>query len=281
MTFSIVAWDPDAREWGVSVASKFLAAGAVVPWVRAGAGAVATQAYANVTYGPRGLDLLATMPAQAAIDSLIQSDKESEHRQVGIVDGQGRTASFTGSECFDWAGSRAGEGYTCQGNILTGPEVVNDMAAAFEQTGGDLAGRLLAAMAAGDRAGGDRRGRQSAAMLISREGGGYLGDSDIALDLRVDDHPTPVDELGRLLDIHRLLFPNPDDLDFLAIDGPLAVKMAAALSAAGFETSSSSYDDSLRQALFNWVGNENLEMRWSEEPQIERTVLGILLEESL
>ena len=279
MTFSIVAWDPGAREWGVAVASKFLAAGAVVPWARAGAGAVATQAYANVTYGPRGLDLLATMPADQVIDALIQSDDESEHRQVGIIDRGGETASFTGSECFDWAGSTAGEGYTCQGNILTGPEVVADMAAAFEATGGDLAGRLLGAMAAGDEAGGDRRGRQSAAMLIVREGGGYLGDSDIALDLRVDDHPAPVGELGRLLDIHRLLFPNPVDLDFVAIDGPLAVELAAALSEAGFETTSSSYDDGLRRALFAWVGNENLEMRWSEEAEIERTVLGILLGE--
>lgn len=278
MTFSIVAWDPRAREWGVAVASKFLAAGAVVPWVRAGSGAVATQAYANVTYGPRGLDLLATLSAEEVVDSLIQTDDESEHRQLGIVDREGRVAGFTGSECFDWAGSKAGDGYTCQGNILTGPDVVSDMAAAFEAAGGDLAGRLLAAMAAGDNAGGDRRGRQSAAMLIAREGGGYLGDSDIALDLRVDDHPSPVTELGRLLDIHRLLFPNPDELNFVEIDGLLAAKMAAALSEAGFETSSSSYDDDLRQALFAWVGNENLEMRWSEEAVVERTVLKILLE---
>jgi uncharacterized Ntn-hydrolase superfamily protein len=280
MTFSIVAWDPEAREWGVAVASKFLAAGAVVPWVRAGSGAVATQAYANVTYGPRGLDLLATLSGEEVVDSLIRSDDEREHRQVGIVDREGRTAGFTGSECFDWAGSTAGEGYTCQGNILTGPGVVNDMAAAFEATAGDLAGRLLAAMAAGDSAGGDRRGRQSAAMLIAREGGGYLGDSDIALDLRVDDHPTPVGELGRLLDIHRLLFPNPDELDFVEIDGPLAIKVAAALSGAGFEVSSSSYDDNLRQALFAWVGNENLEMRWSEKAEIERTVLRLLLHQT-
>ena len=210
MTFSIVAWDPEAHEWGVAVASKFLAAGSVVPWARAGAGAVATQAFANITYGPRGLALLGSKSADEVVADLINADEEREHRQVGIVDGAGEAAAFTGSECFDWAGSRGGDGYTCQGNILTGPDVVETMAAAFEAASGDLAGRLQAALAAGDRAGGDRRGKQSAAMLIAREGGGYLGDSDIALDLRVDDHPEPVEELGRLLGIHRLLFPNPD-----------------------------------------------------------------------
>jgi len=279
MTFSIVAWDPAAREWGVAVASKFLAAGAVVSWARAGAGAVATQAFANVTYGPRGLEMLGSMTAQEVIDQLIASDDEAEHRQVGVVDSTGRAASFTGSECFDWAGSKSGEGYSCQGNILTGPDVVDDMGTAFEAASGDLAGRLLAAMVAGDRAGGDRRGRQSAAMLVTREGGGYLGDSDVALDLRVDDHPTPVAEVGRLLEIHRLLFPNPEDLEFVAIGDALAARMATALSAAGFETESSSFDDGLRRALFAWVGNENLEMRWSEEALVDRAVLGILLGE--
>lgn len=276
MTFSIVAWDAEAREWGVAVASKFLAAGSVVPWVRAGAGAVATQAFANVTYGPRGLDLLGSKSAGEVVADLIAADEEREHRQVGIVDGAGGAAAFTGSGCFDWAGSRGGDGYTCQGNILTGPDVVETMATAFETTSGDLAGRLQAALAAGDRSGGDRRGKQSAALLIAREGGGYLGDSDIALDLRVDDHPEPVEELGRLVDIHRLLFPNPDQLDFIEIDEDLAPRLAAALTAHGFATDATTYDGSLKQALFGWVGNENLEMRWSDAPRIDRTVLEIL-----
>ncbi len=277
MTSSIAAWDPDAREWGVAVASKFLAAGSVVPWVRAGAGAVATQALANITYGPRGLDLLDSKSAEDVVARLTESDEEREHRQLGIVDRDGQAATFTGSECFDWAGGRTGDGYTCQGNILTGPNVVDDMAGAFEAAPGDLAGRLLAALMAGDRAGGDRRGRQSAALLIAREGGGYLGDSDIAVDLRVDDHLDPVVELGRLLDIHRLLFPHPDQLEFLEVDDALALRLSAALTAAGFPAASATYDGSLRQALFAWVGNENLEMRWSDEGLIDRTVLETLL----
>ncbi len=279
MTFSIVAWDQEEREWGVAVASKFLAAGSVVSWARAGVGAIATQAYANVTYGPRGLDLLAAKTADEVVAELTGSDPESAQRQLGVVDRNGQAAAFTGAECFDWAGSKIGDGYTCQGNILTGPEVVENMAAAFESTSGDLAARLLMAMSAGDAVGGDRRGKQSAAMLITREGGGYLGGTDVALDLRVDDHPEPVAELGRIIEVHRLLFPNPRDLDFLDIDDSLAGRMAVALSAAGFETNSPAYDESLRKALFSWMGNENLEMRWSDDPVVDRTVLGLLLEE--
>lgn len=279
MTFSIVAWDQEEREWGVAVASKFLAAGSVVSWARAGVGAIATQAYANVTYGPRGLDLLAAETADKVVAELTGSDPESAQRQLGVVDRNGQAAAFTGAECFDWAGSKIGDGYTCQGNILTGPEVVENMAAAFESTSGDLAARLLMAMSAGDTVGGDRRGKQSAAMLITREGGGYLGGTDVALDLRVDDHPEPVAELGRIIEVHRLLFPNPRDLDFVDIDDSLAGRMAVALSAAGFETNSPAYDESLRKALFSWMGNENLEMRWSDDPVVDRTVLGLLLEE--
>ena len=279
MTFSIVAWDQEEREWGVAVASKFLAAGSVVSWARAGVGAIATQAYANVTYGPRGLDLLAAKTADEVVAELTGSDPESTQRQLGVVDGNGRAAAFTGAECFDWAGSKIGDGYTCQGNILTGPEVVENMAAAFESTSGDLTARLLMAMSAGDAVGGDRRGKQSAAMLITREGGGYLGGTDVALDLRVDDHPEPVAELGRVIEVHRLLFPNPRDLDFVDIDDSLAGRMAVALSAAGFETNSPAYDEALRKALFSWMGNENLEMRWSDDPVIDRTVLGLLLGE--
>ena len=280
MTFSIVAWDPIAREWGVAVASRFLGAGAVVPWAKAGCGAIATQAYANVTYGPVGLELLATMDAGEVVAELTDDDPEREERQLGIVDRNGNSASFTGSRCSDWAGSYEGEGFACQGNILTGEAVVPDMVAAFESAAGDLAGRLLAAVLAGDRAGGDRRGKQSAAMLIAREDGGYLGETDIAVDLRVDDHTEPVEELARLLDIHRILFPNPDTLEFLDIDDDLAGRMAAALSRKGFATKSTTFDEDLQRALFAWVGNENLEMRWTHDPRVERIVLDMLLAET-
>ena len=272
MTFSIVAWDGDVDppEWGVAVASKFLAVGAVVPWARAGAGALATQAFANLAYGPSGLELLAgATSAQDVVDRLTSPDEEREHRQLGVVDARGRAATFTGSECFDWAGGVAGDGYCCQGNILTGSEVVERMAAAFESSTGSLAERMLAALEAGDRAGGDRRGRQGAAILVVREGGGYGGGVDTAVDLRVDDHDEPVAELLRLWDIHELLFPRPEDLDFLDIDDEMAQELRGRLGVEG----SGGYDESLKKELFAYVGTENLEERWSDEAKIDRGVL--------
>lgn len=278
MTFSIVAYDPDASEWGVAVASKFLAAGAVVPFARAGAGAVATQSYANLAYGPEGLAMMERgMSAVETVAAVTAGDEQRALRQVGMVDAAGTAATFTGDECFDWAGGRIGDGYACQGNILTGPEVIDEMVAAFEAGSGDLAGRLVGALAAGDRAGGDRRGRQSAGLLVVRSGGGYLGASDVAVDLRVDDHPQPVTELGRLLELHRLLFPSPDDLEFLDVDVDLAAELRRLLVTVGFDPGEGSgYDDSLREALFAWVGVENLEARWSDGARIERKVLDLL-----
>jgi uncharacterized Ntn-hydrolase superfamily protein len=282
MTFSIAAWDPDAspHEWGVAVASKFLAVGAAVPWARAGAGAVATQALANLAYGPEGLELLQKgMPANAVVRMLTGDDDQRQHRQVGIVDATGVAATFTGTECFDWAGGRTGDGYCCQGNILTGQNVVDDMCETFERAEGELAERLLAALQAGDRAGGDKRGRQSAAILVVREGGGYGGGTDVSVDLRVDDHDDPVPELFRLFDIQRLLFPRPEDLDFLAIDGALAEEIASLLQRAGHPPGDTEgYDDNLKKALFAFVGTENLEERWSDEAQIEKKVLDYLRE---
>ena len=280
MTFSIVAWDSSASppEWGIAVASKFLAVGAVVPWARAGAGAVATQAFANLAYGPEGLEkLTAGHSAEEVVADLTGADEQREHRQLGIVDAEGRAANFTGSECFDWAGGRAGRGYTCQGNILTGPDVVDGMCAAFEATEGELSVRLLAALRAGDEAGGDRRGRQSAAILVVREGGGYGGGTDLSVSLRVDDHEAPVTELERLFEIHRLLFPRPEDLDFLDVDGDLAAEIAGLLERAGYPVVfQGSYDEGLKKALFEYVGTENLEERWTDEPKIERKVLEYL-----
>jgi uncharacterized Ntn-hydrolase superfamily protein len=209
-TFSIVARDPATKELGVAVQSKFLAVGAVVPWAQAGAGAIATQAWANTGYGPRGLALLRDGAApEAVVKALTGPDDGRALRQVGMVDAEGRVAAYTGEKCIAWAGHIAGAGYTVQGNILAGEGVVKGMAAAFEKTRGDLGDRLLAALRAGQAAGGDTRGRQSAALLIVREGAGYGGFNDRYRDLRVDDHPTPIVELTRIYELHRKLFKPP------------------------------------------------------------------------
>ena len=201
-TFSIVAFDPETGDLGVAVESKFFAVGPVVPFAAAGVGAVATQSYANTSYGPRGLEMLRQgMAAAEAVAALTESDEGRAVRQVGIVDAQGTAATFTGESCLSWAGGRSGPGFALQGNILAGPTVVEAMAEAFEVTSGDLASRMVAALAAGQAAGGDARGRQSAALVVVREGGGYGGYNDRYIDLRVDDHPAPIVELQRLLDI--------------------------------------------------------------------------------
>lgn len=199
-TFSIAAFDPERKEWGVAVASKYLAVGSVVPWAQAGVGAIATQSLINTTYGSEGLRLLAHGQTPAAVlQQLTEADKDKEFRQVGIVDGTGEVAHYTGKRCLAWAGARSGRYYTCQGNILTGPEVVQAMATAFEEAKGPLAWRLLTALAAAEKAGGDKRGKQSAAVLVVREKGGPNGYGDRAIDLRVDDHDRPVQELARIL----------------------------------------------------------------------------------
>jgi uncharacterized Ntn-hydrolase superfamily protein len=201
-TFSIVAYDPARQEWGVGTASKVLAVGAGVPWAKAGVGAVATQALSNTTYGPRGLDLLAgKKTAVEAVKLLTDADAGRERRQLGIVDAQGDAAAFTGRKCGAWAGEKIGKHYVCLGNLLRGPEVAHAMGAAFEKAKGSLAERIVAALEAGEAAGGDKRGKQSAAVLVVREKGGYLGFDDRAIDLRVDDHPRPVQELARILAI--------------------------------------------------------------------------------
>jgi uncharacterized Ntn-hydrolase superfamily protein len=197
-----VAYDPEKQEWGVAVASKYLAVGAVVPWAKAGAGAVATQSYVNTTYGSRGLELLAEGKSAAEVLKILtEADTNREVRQVGMVDSRGEVAVFTGAKCLAWAGSRTGKHYTCQGNLLTGEDVVAEMAKAFEAAKGPLAWRLMAALEAGEKAGGDRRGKQSAAILVVREKGGPGGFNDRAIDFRVDDHEKPVQELARILSL--------------------------------------------------------------------------------
>ena len=200
-TFSIVAYDPDKQEWGVAVASKYLAVGAVVPWAKAGVGAVATQSYANVFYGSKGLELMGQGKSAAeTIKLLTEEDKGKELRQVGIVDAKGEVANFSGEKCNPWAGAKSGKYYTCQGNLLAGENVIEAMAKSFEETKGPLAWKLMAALQAGDLAGGDKRGKQSAAILVVRKGGGATG-SDRYIDFRVDDHKDPVPELARILEI--------------------------------------------------------------------------------
>src|SRR5581483_9409354 len=220
-TFSLVAYDPANGDLGIAVASKFLAVGAVVPWAQAGVGAIATQAWANTRYVPLALEMLkqGMSPEEVGV-ALTASDKDAAQRQFGIVDAQGRAYSFTGPECFEWAGSLTGDYFAAQGNILAGPAVVEALATTFARAQGELAERLLEALAAGQRAGGDKRGQESAALLVVRAHGGYGGFNDRYLDLRVDDHPAPVDELARLLRLHLLYFDKPKPDDLLAIDEP-------------------------------------------------------------
>jgi uncharacterized Ntn-hydrolase superfamily protein len=223
-TFSIVAFDPETGDLGVAVESKFLGVGAVVPWARAGVGAVATQAWANTTYGPVGLDLLERgLPPEQVVGILTGRDAGREFRQVGMVDARGRAAAFTGEEANAWAGHVIGDGFACQGNILVGEEVVREMARAFRESKEPLPERLVAALRAGQAAGGDKRGRQSAALLVVREGGGYSGFNDRYIDLHVEDHATPIEELARVLALHRETFgvpPVPGERDAFVVEPP-------------------------------------------------------------
>jgi uncharacterized Ntn-hydrolase superfamily protein len=261
-TFSIAALDPETNSLGVAVQSKFLAVGAVVPWARAGVGAVATQAMANYNYGPRGLDLMAEgRTAEEAVEALTSADEEREHRQVGVVDARGKAATFTGSECFDWAGGVTGEHYAAQGNILVGRETVVTMAETYERSGGDLAARLLAALQAGQAAGGDSRGRQSAALLVVREGGGYGGDNDRVIDLRVDDHPDPIQELIRIRDLHTLYFGETGPDDVVPIDGDVREQVVASLRRLGYLRVDDPDEGTLHRALTVFIGTENFEER--------------------
>jgi uncharacterized Ntn-hydrolase superfamily protein len=244
----------------VAVASKFLAVGAAVPWGRAGAGAIATQATANLSFGPDGLDLLAQdLPAASVVERLTAADPDRDHRQLGVVDAKGRGATFTGAACLDWAGGVAGDGFAVQGNILAGPEVVDAVVAAWRSAAGSpLARRLVEALAAGDATGGDRRGRQSAALRVWRSGAAYGGVLDMAVDLRVDDHQVPVGELARLLDLHELYFGRPDPATLLDLEGELAGRVAASLERLGYPTGPGGR---LAEALETWAGTENFEER--------------------
>lgn len=279
MTFSLVARDPRTGDLGIAVQSKFLAVGAVVPWARAGVGAIATQSWANTGYGTRGLELLASgLSASAALEQLLVSDEGRMLRQVGMVGVAGPPVTYTGDKCFSWAGGKTGADYACQGNILVGEETVLAMAHTFEQTPGPLARRLLAALAAGQAAGGDSRGQQSAALLVVRENGGYGGFTDRMIDLRVDDHPQPIQELQRLLQLHELYLSPSDPNNILTIDRPLASELQRLLILSGDYQGrvNGKYDEPTRQAFRAFTGRENLEERWFEDARLDRVVLDFL-----
>jgi uncharacterized Ntn-hydrolase superfamily protein len=274
-TFSIVACDLDAGQWGVAVESKFLAAGSLVPWAEAGVGAIATQAYANPRYGPDGLALLREgLSAEEVVRRLTEADEQRELRQVGVVDSSGHAASFTGRDCTEWAGGRTGEGYAAQGNILVSAETVDALATTFETTvGKPLADRLLDALAAAQAAGGDRRGQQAAGLLVVERDAGYLGLSDVVIDLRVDDHERPIDELRRLYDLHQDVFGTTPRQSWIAVEEPLARELHERLERLGF-------GGELGEALFAWAGNENLEMRLDGIEAIDPVVLAHLRSQS-
>lgn len=309
MTYSIVALDSATGALGVAVQSKFLAVGAVVPWARSGIGAIATQSFANVAYGPRGLeDLAAGRTATETLRRLTATDELREERQVGVVDAKGGSASHTGRNCFAWAGGRLGDGFAAQGNILAGPAVVDGLADTFLAGGRPFPELLLACLAAADAAGGDRRGRESAALLIVREGGGYAGGNDRWIDLRVDHHDDPIGELGRLLELQHLYFDRPAVENLEPIDEATAAEIQACLESIGGgpggrfgsvyapmsgSTSNgpdpaarpyvgqprpfpTSWDEPWQQALDEWMSVENLEERAAAPGWIDPRVLAIL-----
>ena len=270
-TYSIVAFDPEARHWGVATQSKFLAVGSVVPWAEAEAGAVATQSYANPRYGPDGLALLREgLEAAEVVRRLTEADEGRETRQLGVVDGRGGSATFTGSECHDWAGGRTGDGYAAQGNILVGAETVDALAETFESSAGKhLAERLIDCLAAAQAAGGDRRGQQSAALLVVEKDGGYAKLSDVLVDLRVDDHPQPIDELRRLYRLHDEIFGRTPKTQWVDVDEALRDELVKRLAALG-------YDGELAEAFGAWAGTENYEMRVDGVDRIDPVVLDAL-----
>ncbi len=270
-TYSIAACDLEEGEWGVAVQSRFLAVGAAVPAAEPEVGAIATQAWANLAYRPRGLELLRDgHAAEEVVRVLVGPDERREHRQVGVVDAFGQAATYTGSECLDWAGGATGPGYAAQGNILVSAATVEALAATFEGSrGAPLAERLLRCLAAAQAAGGDRRGQQSASLLVVRKDGGYGATSDVAVDLRVDDHARPVQELERIFRLHDLLFGQTPEDEWLEVDARLAAEISGRLAALGHE-------GALEEALAAWAGTENLEERVRGADRIDPVVLAEL-----
>lgn len=277
-TFSIVARDAVTGDLGVAVESKFLAVGAVVPWLRAGVGAVATQAHANVDYGPRGLGLLQMgKTAEEVVAQLTGDDEGANSRQVGVVDARGGSASFTGPHCNAWAGGVTGDGFCCQGNILAGSEVVQAMADAYRSGTGTLANRLLSALEAGQAVGGDRRGQQSAAIQIVRAGGGYGGGNDRYVDLRIDDHPRPIEELRRLVLLHRVYFRKDEEIDLIRMDQATSDRITAQLrTLKDLPAERDPNAVEVREALQRFAAVEHLTERVRDDDQVDTAVMEAL-----
>jgi len=272
-TFSIVAFDPETSELGIAVQSKFLAAGAVVPWARAEVGAIATQSAANTTYGPEGLDMLQEgKTPEEVVEKLTARDDESPIRQVGIVDSSGNTAAFTGEECIDYAGHISKKNYSCQGNILVSEETVEALSERFEETEGKpLSERLVSALAAADSAGGDRRGKQSAALLVVEEEGGYGGFNDRKIDLRVDDNPSPIEKLGELLELHQLYFSQPEEADLVKMDEDVVKKLQYLMNELGYYSGplTGEYDGSTKESFLEYCRTENFEEKLRDDDKLD------------
>ena len=274
-TFSIVGYDPQTEELGIAVQSKFLAVGSVVPWAKANVGAVATQALANLDYGEKGLELLEEgLSPEEVIEKLRSEDEDDAARQVGIVDAEGNSASFTGKECYDWAGEVTGPNFACQGNILVGEDTVKAMAEKFQNTQGKLADRLVSALEAGQKAGGDKRGRQSAALLVVKENGSYGGYNDRYIDLRVDDHETPIQELQRLLEIFYLYF-GDQEAEKVELDDTLIKEIKGYLKDLDLFSGNidSNNDDQFQEALEVFYHQENFEEREQAKDHIDKDIL--------
>jgi len=274
MTFSIVGYDPQEKEWGIAVQSKFLGVGAVVPFAKAGVGAVATQSYANTAYGPQALELMAQgKSAEEVMELITKDDPDKEMRQVGLIDAEGNGATFTGTYCYDWAGGVTGKHFAAQGNILVDENTVKAMAETFESTEGSLAQRLLQALNAGQQAGGDSRGQQSAALLVVKEKGGYGGYNDRYIDLRVDDHPEPITELIRIYGLQQLYFAKAKPDNVVAIEGEIKETVVQHLKRLDYLKADPADDEELHKALTAYIHTENFEEREQEKGKIDLEVL--------
>ena len=282
-TFSIVAHDRETGSWGVAVQSKFIAVGAVVPWAEVGVGAIATQAAANVTYGPEGLKLLrAGVSAAEVVRRLTEADPGKDERQLGVVDARGGAAAFTGKKCMDWAGHETGDGFTCQGNILFGPAVVRAMARGYETTPGDIVDRMLAALSAGQREGGDKRGMQAAALFIVRKGAGY-GEGDRWVDLRVDDHLTPIEELKRIFKLYDLtMLSREDPATLVTIEGEVAQTLQHDLAILGYYSGhfTGTWDAVSRAAFVRFLGEHNFENKQRDDAKVWPSIVTYLSEQA-
>lgn len=271
MTLSIVGYDPQEKEWGIAVQSKFLGVGAVVPWAKAGVGAVATQSYANTSFGPEGLRLMEEgKSAEEALHAILDKDPGREQRQVGFVDAKGNAATYTGKECYDWAGGVTGPYFAAQGNILVDENTVKAMAESFQKTEGSLAARLLTALQAGQNAGGDSRGQQSAALLVVKDRGGYGGFNDRYIDLRVEDHEEPIKELTRIYQLQQLYFAPSKPENVIPIEGSTLEELTTHLQRLGCLNEKIT---EIPEALTTYIHTENFEEREQKTGFIDLEVL--------